>query len=62
MNNLSGQSRAEYGQMNHKGLWVLRIRERLVREGRGMERNTLDLLSWVEAVYLDVGCFSSEPV
>lgn len=45
------------GQKNHKGLHGVRIRKRMV--GGGMERNGLDPTSGEEAVYLDVGYFSS---
>lgn len=41
-----------------KDLHGVRIRKRMVREGR----KVLDLTSWEEAVYSDVGYFSSLPV
>jgi len=45
--------------MNHKGLRIIKIGKGWSEREGGIERNTLDLVSWVEAVCLDVGCFSS---
>lgn len=53
---VSGQGKEKGGQKNHKHLYGVRIK-RTVRKENVLD--PLDLMSWEEAVYLDIGYFSS---
>ena len=54
-----GQSKTKGEQKYHKDHHGIRIRKRMVREGRRNGKRFLDLMPWEEAVYIYVGYFSS---